>query len=299
MATNEKKIKKKKKLGSYPLFSVFFSIFITLLVVGIFGYFVINANELKKYIRENVELQVYLKKKASENDLTKISKTLSSKDYTLFKDEIPQVRTISKQEAAEQFIADTGEDFVKFLGENPLRDVVVIKIKEAYHHQDSLANIEREIAQQSTVFEIAYRPNLIKSINDNLAIISLLLIGFSLILLLAAVILINNTIKLALFSQRFLIRSMQLVGATASFIQRPFLNRALLYGFLAGIAASGLLLLLVFFLNDYITDLKEIQNNNNLYILFGGIVFLGLLVGFGSSYRAIRKYMKMSLDELY
>ena len=127
MAAAEKKIRKKKKLGSYPFLSVVFSIFITLLVVGVFGFILLNATELKRSIRENVELQVYLKKNVNESELAKVSKTLSEKPYTLVKDEIPQIRTISRQEAAEQFMEETGEDFVKFLGENPLRDVIVLK----------------------------------------------------------------------------------------------------------------------------------------------------------------------------
>jgi len=276
MGTTEKKIKKKKKLGSYPFLSVVFSIFITLLVIGVFGFILLNASELRRAIRESVELQVYLKKNVNENELAKINKTLSAKPYTLLKDQIPQIRTISRNEAAEQFIKDTGEDFVKFLGENPLRDLVVFKIKEAYHHPDSLLRIEKEIVQQSSVFEVAYAQNLIKSINDNMTVITLFLIGFSVILFLAAVVLINNTIKLALFSQRFLIRSMQLVGATAGFIQAPFLKRALWYGFLSGILASGLLFLMITYVNTLVDGLDRLQNVTNMSILLVGLVLLGL-----------------------
>ena len=299
MATGEKKIRKKKKLGSYPFMSVTFSIFMTLLVVGLFGFILLNATELKRYIRENVELQVYLKKRTNDSELAKISKTLSEKSYTLVKDQIPQIRTISKQEAAEEFMRETGENFVKFLGDNPLRDVVVLKVSESYHHPDSLPIIEADIMKYSSVFEVAYEQNLIKGINDNMTIITLFLVGFAAVLLLTAIILINNTIKLALFSQRFLIRSMQLVGATAGFIQGPFLKRALWYGLLSGLLACGILFLLITYINGEIEDLSQLQNTTNMGILFGGIVLLGMLVGFGSSFRAIRKYMKLSLDELY
>ena len=299
MAVAEKKIRKKKKLGSYPFMSVIFSIFMTLLVVGVFGFILLNATELKRYIRENVELQVYLKRRANESELAKISKTLSEKPYTLVKEQIPQIRTISKEEAAEEFIRESGEDFVKFLGSNPLRDAVVLKVSEAYHHPDSMKMIEADIMKQATVLEVEYQENLIKDINDNMTIITLFLFGFAIILLLTAIILINNTIKLALFSQRFLIRSMQLVGATAGFIQGPFLRRAIWYGFLSGVLACGLLFMLISYVNIEIKGLSQLQNSTNMGILFGGIVILGLLVGFGSSYRAIRKYMKLSLDELY
>lgn len=299
MAGSEKKIKKKKKLGSYPFLSVVFSIFLTLFVIGIFGFILLNAAQLKTYIRENVELQVYLRKNISENEIAKINKTLSAKEYVLKKDQIPQIRSISKEEASRQFSQDLGEDFVKFLGEIPLRDVVVLKIREDYHNPDSLQMIKQDISQQGSVFEVAFDQNLVKNINDNVTLIVLFLVGFALVLLITAIVLIHNTIKLALFSQRFLIRSMQLVGATSGFIQKPFLRRAVWYGFVSGLIACGLLFLLITYANTLIEKLAELQNMTNLGILFGGILLLGVLVGFGSSYMAVRKYMKLSLDELY
>ena len=279
--------------------SVVFSIFITLLVLGIFGFLMLNATKITSSIRENVELQVYLNKNLGESERIRLSKTLSAKPYTFIKDGEAQVRIISKEEAANQFIAETGEDFVQFLGDNPLRDLIVVKISEDYQHPDSLALVNKEISAMSGVFEVNYLKNLVKNINDNLTVITFLLLGFSLVLLLAAVILINNTIKLALFSQRFLIRSMQLVGATAGFIQKPFLRRASLYGFLAGLLTCGVLYGLITYLNQKIPDLQELQDRNSLIILFAAILILGMIVGFGSSYRAVKKYLKMSLDELY
>ncbi len=298
MAESEKKYRK-KKLGSYPFVSVVFSIFITLFVIGVFGYLMINATQITRTIRENVELQVFLRKNVSESEMLRLSKTLSTKDYTLVKDNQPKIRTISKEQAAQEYIEDTGEDFVAFLGENPLRDVIVINIQEAYHHPDSLQKIQKEITAMSGVFEVSYLQNMVKNINDNLKVISAVLLGFALLLLLAALILINNTIKLALFSQRFLIRSMQLVGATSGFIQKPFLRRAVIYGLFSALLASGLLYGLIQYLNTRVPELQQLQQMESLLILFGIIVLLGMLVGFTSSYRAVNKYLKMSLDELY
>lgn len=298
MSVKEKKFKK-KKLGSYPFISVVFSITLALFVIGLFGLLVILTNKLTKTIQENVEMQVFLNKSLSENEITKISKTLSSKDYVHVKEGLPQVTTITKEEAARQFTEETGEDFVSFLGDNPLRDVVVLKIKPEFHAPENLSSIKDEIGDITGVYEVSYIENLVNSINENLTKISLVLVGFSAILFVVVVILINNTIKLALFSQRFLIRSMQLVGATAAFIQRPFLVRASIYGFISGIIASLTLGGLLFFANSKIEGLSELQSNDKLLILAAIILVLGTIVGFISTFAAIRKYLKLSLDELY
>ncbi|MCR9253940.1 MAG: permease-like cell division protein FtsX [bacterium] len=298
MAAAEKKYRK-KKLGSYPFVSVVFSISITLFVLGVFGYLMINATQITKTIRESVQLQVYLRKNVSESEMLRFNKTLSAKEYVLIKDGQPKVETISKEQAAEEYKQELGEDFVEFLGENPLRDVIILNIQSDYHHPDSLQKIKTEISKSTGVFEVDYQQNMVKQINDNLKVISATLLGFALILLLAALILINNTIKLALFSQRFLIRSMQLVGATSGFIQGPFLRRAVLYGFFSAIIASGVLYSIIIYLNNELPDLQALQSNQSLLILFASIIVLGMLVGFGSSYRAVNKYLKMSLDELY
>ena len=294
----EKKYKK-KNLGSYPFVSVIFSITLALFVTGLFGLMVILTKSLTKTIQENVEMQVFLNNDLSTNEVTKISKTLSSKDYVLVKEGIPQVTTISKAEAARQFTEETGEDFVSFLGDNPLRDVVVIKINPDFHASANLSEIKKEIGYLRGVYEVAYIENLVSSINENLTKISLVLMGFSAILFFVVVILINNTIKLALFSQRFLIRSMQLVGATATFIQKPFLVRAMAYGLVSGIFASILLWVLLTFASSEIEGLSELHSPDRLLILAGIILLLGVFVGFISTFAAIKRYLKLSLDELY
>ncbi|MFY0654242.1 MAG: permease-like cell division protein FtsX [Cyclobacteriaceae bacterium] len=294
----EKKYKK-KKLGSYPFVSVVFSITLALFVTGLFGVLLVLTKQLTKTIQENVEMQVFLNKDLSENEIVKISKTLSSKDYVHVKDGVPQVSSISKDDAAKQFIEETGEDFVSFLGDNPLRDVIVLKINPDFHAAENLAEIKKEIGYIRGVYEVSYIENLVSSINENLTKIGLVLLGFSVILFLVVVILINNTIKLALFSQRFLIRSMQLVGATAAFIQKPFLMRASAYGFISGILACALLAGVLILANSRIEGLSELQSDEKLMILAGIIIVLGTIVGFISTFAAIRKYLKLSLDELY
>lgn len=295
----EVKVRKKKTLGSYPYASVVFSITLALFVIGLFGLLLLHTNKLTELIKENIELQVFLNKDISDNQRIQIQKTLSSKDYAAKKNEEIQISFISKDEAAKKFIKETGEDFSSFLGDNPLRDAYILKISPEFHDNEKLKAIKNDLEQFNGIFEVVYVESLVDSINKNLTQISLFLIGFASILLLAVVMLINNTIKLALFSQRFLIRSMQLVGAKAQFIQKPFLVRALLYGILAGAIASGALYGLMNFANTKIEDLATLQEGNKIIILFGVLLLLGAIIGFSSTYRAINKYLKMSLDELY
>ncbi|MEO9485305.1 MAG: permease-like cell division protein FtsX [Ekhidna sp.] len=294
----EKKTRKKRKLGSYPFASVVFSITVALLVLGLFGWLLLHSSRLGTRIQESVEVQVYLNKNISQSDITKIRTAIANKPYTLVK-EVPQIALITKQEAAQQFIEDTGEDFKDFLGDNPLRDLFAVKIKGTYQALDSLNQIKSEIESIRGVFEVEYEESLIESINENLTKIGFILLGIAIFALIVVIILINNTIKLALFSQRFLIRSMQLVGATSAFIQRPFLYRSMIYGFFAGILSCGIIYGFTQYMNSIIDGLEELQDTNGFLMLFGLILIMGIIVGYFSSLRAIRKYLKMSLDELY
>lgn len=294
----ERKVRKKRKLGSYPFASVIFSITLALLVLGLFGWLILHSSRLSTQIQENIEIQVYLNKGISGSDINKIQRVIASKQYVLVKDE-PQISLITKEEAAAQFVAATGEDFKDFLGDNPLRDLFAIKINGSHQSLDSLQSIKSEIESIRGVFEVDYEESLIESINSNLTKIGVILMGIAVFALLVVIILINNTIKLALFSQRFLIRSMQLVGATSTFIQRPFLYRSMIYGFVAGTISCTLIYAFTVYLNGLIPGLEELQDVNGFILLFALILLMGIIVGYFSSLRAVRKYLKMSLDELY
>lgn len=299
MEVKDVKHKKKKKLGSYPYVSVVFSITLALFVIGLFGLLMLHANSLTRMIRENVSMQVFLNRTISENDKIQIQKTLASREYVSVSEGQPQISFISKEEAADDFIEDTGEDFRQFLGENPLRDAYVVNISTDFQDSEELAKIKLDIERVSGVFEVTYVENLVRSINENLAKVSLVLAGFAVLLIIIVAVLINNTIRLALFSQRFLIRSMQLVGATAGFIQRPFLSRSFLHGLLSGVLASMLLVFVLQYANQQIEGLKELQDAALIFSLMGMLLLIGGLMGFLSTFRAVKKYLKMSLDELY
>ncbi len=299
MSDKIKKVKTKKRLGSYPYFSVVLSITLALFVIGLFALLLLHARKLTSNIKENIEIQVYLNRYITENEKIKINKTLSDKDFVFVKGGDPQIQFISKEEAAEVFIKETGEDFINFLGENPLRDAFTIKLNPAFHEASKLAEVKKEIESVGGVFEVAYIESFISSINKNMTKLSIILAGFALILLFSVIMLINNTIKLALFSQRFLIRSMQLVGATANFIQRPFLFRALMHGIIAGIVASFLLFATMQYANNEIPDLEMLQDSEKILLLYLGLIIMGAIIGFTSTYLSINKYLKMSLEELY
>lgn len=290
---------KKKKLGSYPYFSVVFSISLALFVIGVFGSLIIYSRELERVVRESVKIQVFLQSRVTEAQRLQIQKTLTSKPFTAKEHPEGSVQFISKDEAAKQFIKETGEDFQQFLGENPLRDAFIVRLDKDYHEAAKLNAIKAEVEKINGVFQVYYVENVIDSINKNITKISLILLGLALLLLLTVVLLINNTVRLALFSQRFLIRSMQLVGAQSWFIQKPFLYRAIGHGLLAGVISSLLLFGLISLGNRRIEDLQLIQNNERLIILAVSLLVTGMLVALLSTFRAVNKYLKLSLDQLY
>lgn len=299
MATTTPKTVKKKKLGNYPHAMVVFSISLALFVIGLFGMLLIHAGKLSDIVKESIEMQVYLDRDLTQVQLDRLQKTLSAKEYVAYKGDTAQVRFLSKEEGAKAFLEETGEDFMAFLGDNPLRDTYVLRINAESSSSAQLKGIKNDIEGIEGVYEVQYVESLIESINSNIQKISILLIAFAGILVLVVIILINNTIKLALYSQRFLIRSMQLVGATSFFIQRPFLNRAAFQGIISGVIASVLLLALMQYAYREITELSLLKDEEQMYMLMIALIVLGAVIGFLSSYRAVRKYLRLSLDELY
>ena len=291
--------KRKKTLGSYPHFTVVFSITMSLFVIGLFALLFLHANKLSEVIKENIELHVYLNRELSAEELLTIKGALKEAPYAFQRNGKAQIRYISKEQAAEKFIKETGEEFSQVLSENPLRESFIVKINPTYFESGKLEKVAADIRKIPGVFEVDYPINLIAEINKNVKIISIVLIGFAVILLFTTVLLINNTIKLALYSQRFLIRSMQLVGATHGFIQRPFLWRAIGQGFFSGVLAVIILGSLLQYAYSEINELAILKEQNGILLLFGGLIVLGIIIGLLSSFRAVSRYLRMSLDELY
>ena len=291
--------KTKKQLGYFKFGSVLFSTTLSLFIVGLFGIILIQASSLTKMIRENIEIQVFLDKGLSQQQLGDLRKNLAERPFVLHTEDSVYLRFISNKEAAETFIQNTGEDFTKFLEDNPLRDSYVFSVSEEFQSSEQLTLIAKELETQPGVFEVSYMTDLVDSINKNLFKVSLIMGGFILILIVTVIMLINNTIRLALFSQRFLIRSMQLVGATRGFIRKPFLIRAFLFGVLAGILASGILYALLEYTKGNIEGFASLQNTELMLLLFVGLTVTGGFLSGISTLRSVNKYLNMSLDELY
>ena len=295
---NSAKIKKKKKLGSYPFVSVVFSISMALLVLGIFGLLLTHAQRLQQVIQENLEVEVILDKNISEPTRLKVQQSLRNKPYLAIQEGKAQLQYQSKEEAAEKFL-DNPEEEIALIGENPLHDAFIIKLGQGYYTADSLQMVTSDIESLEGVFEVTYVKDLIQQIQENVTRISLVLLGLAVLLLIIVVVLIHNTIKLALFSQRFLIRSMQLVGATRGFIKQPFLLRSFLHGLLAGAIAALLIYWALQWAYQQIPELQILADHQVTLIMLGILTFLGGLIGWFSTQNAINKYLKLSLDELY
>ncbi|WP_400193907.1 cell division protein FtsX [Hymenobacter sp. B81] len=291
---------RKKKLGSYPHTMVVFSITLALLVIGLFGLLLVHAHKLSQAVRENLEVQVYLERNLPETQLLALQRSFAQKPYVAYRGSEPQVRFMSKEEGAQEFVQLTGEDFQQFLGDNPLRDAYILKINAEYADVSQLRQVSADLRRQPGVFEVtSVEESFISDVNRNLRRVSLVLLGFALLLTVVVVILINNTIRLALFSQRFLIRSMQLVGATSWFIQRPFLRRATWQGIVGGVLAGLMLLALLQWSYLEVTEIRLLRDERLIGAVLLTLVVLGGVIGFFSSYRAVRKYLRMSLDDLY
>lgn len=292
------KPKNKKKLGGYPAIGVVVSIALSLIVIGVFGILVIYSQELERQVRQNIRVQVYLKSNLTETQRLQIENKLLSQDY-VSKENGTGIDYVSKDDAAKKFIAETGEDFIKFIGENPLRDAYLVSIDRKFHSLKEIEKIKQDIQKMNGVFQVYYVEGLIESVNSNVTKIGLILLGLISILLITVVLLINNTLRIALFSQRFLIRSMQLVGAKKWFILKPFLVRASGYGFLAGLIASTLLWSLSQYAQSKVEDLSILHNQNQFLALLALLLIVGVIVAVLSTLFSIRRYLRMSLDQLY
>ena len=278
--------------GSYV--TTVIGIALVLFMLGCLGLILLNANKLSTHVKENIRFQIYLKDEAKDVEVSKLKKSIDASAYA------KSSQLVTKEEAAAKLKEDIGEDFIEFLdGANPLPVTIELKLNASYAHPDSIAWIVNELEAQSTVKELAYSKDLISKMNENMGKVSLVLIGFSAILLFIAIALINNTIRLAMYSKRFIIRSMQLVGATRSFIQRPFLMQGIVQGVLGGIVAMGLLAGVIYLLKKEIPASFQFDDLSIFAKLFGLTVVLGIIIAFFSTFFAVNRYIRMKLDDLY
>lgn len=273
--------------------TVVVSLALVLFMLGLLGLVVLNARKLSKHIKENIGFQVILKDTATAAQTDALQQEISAAPFA------KSINHITKEQAAEKLKEDLGEDFISFLGYNPLLSSLDVKLNEEYAHADSLAGIEKNLLQKPYVKEVVYHKDMIKQVNENAKVVSLYILIFSGLLMIVAIALINNTIRLSIYSQRFLIRTMYLVGATRVFISKPFIFKGIRQGIIAGILAGVLLAGFLVVSTNYIPDLLQLQDENMLAILFGGIVLLGVFISGISAMFSVMRYLRLKTSDLY
>ena len=291
MQKKQQNITKRKLRSSYATSII--SISLVLFLLGLVGLLLLNAKRLSIHVKENIGFSVILKNDAKEVDVIRLQKNLDAKKY------VKSTKYISREEAARETAEELGEDFIEFLGYNPLPASIDVKFYADYANPDSIATIEKELQRFEEVDEIMYHESLIHLVNENVRKISLIILAFSGLLFFIAAALINNTIRLSVYARRFLINTMQLVGATHSFIRKPFLFRSAEHGVYASVIAILLLIGVVFLIQKEFMEVISFHDIDILSILFLIVILLGIVLNWISTYFAINKYLRMRSDDLY
>lgn len=269
------------------------SITLVLFMVGLVGILLLNTRKLSDYVKENVGISLYLNEDIREVDIFSLQKMLDSKKY------VKETRYITREKAAEDFQKEMGEDFIEFLGYNPLPSSIDVKLHASYSNPDSFAVLEKVFRSYPQVADVAYQKDLIYAVNTNVRKISLAILIFGALLTLIAMTLINNTIRLSVYSKRFIIRTMQLVGAHHYLIRRPFVLKGVTQG-IAGACMAILLLIVTLYLADkQLEGLFSFQDYRILGIIFTVILVTGVLLAWFSTWLSVNKYLKMKTDQLY
>lgn len=288
----KEKLKLRKSLFS-SYFSTTLSISLVLFLFGILGLLLINANRLTDYVMENLGVTLILKENTREVDILKLQKNLEATLY------IKSTRFVDKQTAADELKKELGEDFVDFLGYNPLLSSMDVKLHARYANPDSLKILEASFLKFPEVQEVYYQRDLVKQLNSNIQKLSLILLVLSIIMFTIFIALINNTIRLSIYSKRYLINSMQLVGATRSFIRFPFVVKSVLHGIYGAIIACVFLLIIFFTYQSELKDFIDFQDSTTLAILVSSIFLFGIVMTALSTHFAVNKFLRMKFDQLY
>ncbi len=269
------------------------SISLVLLLIGLVGLLLVNGRNIRQQVMESIGFNVILKENIKEADIYQLQKIFDAREYIL------STEYITKEEAAQETEQMLGEDFIQFLGYNPLPPSIRVRLHQQWANPDSVLIIEQDLLQYDSIEEVYYKKSLLYAINENIRQISVVILGFSLLLTLISVTLINNTIRLSIYSKRFIINTMQLVGATRGFIRRPFLYRGAASGFSASLISLALLFGLVFLLQGEFEGVISLKDYDLLAILALGVILIGMLINWVSTYFAVNKYLNIKTDKLY
>ena len=277
--------------GSY--LTLVISVSLVLFLLGILGFILINARELSDYFRESLSFSVILNDDSKEADIRMLQKDLDAKIF------VKSTIYVSKDEAAAKMNEDLGEDFINFLGDNPLPPSIDVYLYADYTSPDSVGKIEKYVLEYPFVKEIYYQESLLFLINENVRKISFFLLIISSFLLLIALTVINNTIRISIYSRRFLIRTMQLVGATRPFIRKPFIIQSAFHGLLAGLIAMSLLMGLLYLIEMEFFKMFAYQSIELLLLLGVAIISAGVVISVVSTFFSVNRYLNISEDKLY
>lgn len=251
------------------------------------------GNGLSGYVKENISFSIILDTDITDAQIQRIRKDIDSQPF------VKASRYVSKEEAKDQLIKDLGEDPEELLGYNPAYDAIEIFLYSEYANSDSIAHISKVIKEKSNVDDLLYRQEAIDLINDNISKITAVLLVISLVLLFISFALIRNTIRLSIYSKRFIINTMKLVGANSSFIRKPFIRSNIINGVVAGVLANISILLILYYFNREYTEFRAFVDMMELGIVFAIVVFLGVIISVIATHFAVNRYLRMETDNLY
>jgi cell division transport system permease protein len=266
---------------------------LVLFVLGLIGWLILSANKLGSQFKENVEVKVLLRGDLKSTDSAALMSYISGQPY------VKSLQFVNKEEARKIYLGDGNDDFGKVLDYNPLPNAIYFKLKQEYLHTDTLKNIKAILEQQTYVSEVEYQQALVEKLNENIRNLSLIFLVIAIILLIVAIILIDNTIRLAMFSNRFLIKTMQMVGATRMFIARPMNRKAVINGAISGGLAIAAVIVAIWAAEKFVPEMKAVHDLRAIILLFVLLILLGIGITLISTYRSVNKYIKMKLDDLY
>lgn len=287
------KVRKKRQNLFNSHFTITISIALVLFLLGIMGILVFTADKVTDHVKENIGFSIVLEDNARDVDVRRMQKYLDAMQY------VKSTEFIDKDRAAEELSEELGEDFLDFLGDNPLLASIEVHLKAEYANSDSIAIIEKEFESYSNIREVIYQKDLIQLVNENVRKITVIILTFSLLLFIVSIALINNTVRLSIYSQRFLINTMQLVGATSSFIRRPFVSRCVIDGFIGALLAIGMLSGLIYSSQAELKTIISFSDVELIAMVYSALILIGMLITQFSAFFAVNKYLRLRSDELY
>jgi cell division transport system permease protein len=291
MASSFETFQKRRLISSY--FSVVLSISLVLFLLGLLGLLVLNSQKVGDYFKEQIPLVVFLKDTAKETEITQLKQSLALADFT------KEAIYVTKEQAAEEHSETIGEDFMEYLGDNPLQNSIDVRLRANFVTPEKIESIVKELKNKEFVDDIIYDKPLIEKLTENVAKISFWVIVIAAVFLVIAILLINSSIRLSVYSKRFTIKTMQMVGATKRFIRLPFIWRSMRLGIIGAFVAMAGMIVVIYYSDKSFPDLQLINDKMMLGALFGFVFLMGVFISWLSTYFATQRFLNLQTDDLY